>query len=165
VTVTNVAKDAEAKTMTITARFEAPVSRVWEVWSDPRQLERWWGPPTYPATFLEHDLTPGGTVTYFMTGPDGDQHRGWWRVREIDPPTMLEFDDGFADDAGNPDPEMPTMVMRVTLTEVDGATEMTIATAFPTADAMERVLAMGMQEGLSAAIGQIDEILASHEVR
>ena len=49
-TVTNVHKDPEALTMTITAEFDAPVERVWQLWADPRQLERWWGPPTYPAT-------------------------------------------------------------------------------------------------------------------
>jgi len=104
VTVTGVTKDPETRTMTISARFDAPMARVWEVWSDPRQLERWWGPPTYPATVLEHDLTPGGMVAYAMTGPGGDRHRGWWRVRAVEPPRFLEFEDGFADEAGNPDP-------------------------------------------------------------
>jgi len=58
-TVTNVEKDAAALTMTITADLDAPVARAWQLWEDPRQLERWWGPPMYPATFLEHDLAPG----------------------------------------------------------------------------------------------------------
>lgn len=82
---------------------------------NPRQLERWWGPPTYPATFVDHDLTPGGTVTYFMTGPEGDQPRGWWRVVAVNAPHSLEFEDGFADDAGKPNQDMPTMTIRVTL--------------------------------------------------
>ena len=69
-TVISVVKDADARTMTITARFDAPIGRVWQVWSDPRQLERWWGPPRYPATVTEHDLAPGGTVAYAMTGPE-----------------------------------------------------------------------------------------------
>ena len=46
-------------------------TRVWQLWADPRLLERWWGPPGFPATFEHHDLTPGGTITYFMSGPDG----------------------------------------------------------------------------------------------
>jgi uncharacterized protein YndB with AHSA1/START domain len=49
-TVISVVEDADARTLTITARFDAPIGRVWQVWSDPRQLERWWGPPMYPAT-------------------------------------------------------------------------------------------------------------------
>ena len=76
VPVTSVVKKRDARTMTITAHFDAPIDRVWKVWSDPRQLERWWGPPTYPAIVSEHDLTPGGTVTYAMTGPEGDRHGG-----------------------------------------------------------------------------------------
>ena len=50
-TVTAVRKDPDALTMTLTAEFEASPERVWQLWADPRQLERWWGPPTYPATF------------------------------------------------------------------------------------------------------------------
>ena len=79
--VTDVKKDLDALTMTITAEFDAGAERVWELWSDPRQLERWWGPPSYPATFVEHDLSPGGRSAYFMTGPDGKKHHGWWRDR------------------------------------------------------------------------------------
>ena len=59
-TVTSVQKDPEALTMTITSEYTADVKRVWQLWENPRQLERWWGPPTYPATFVDHDLEPGG---------------------------------------------------------------------------------------------------------
>jgi uncharacterized protein YndB with AHSA1/START domain len=159
-TVTNVSKDPEARTMTITSEFDATADRVWRLWADPRQLERWWGPPEYPATFVDHDLRPGGAGSYFMTGPDGDKAHGWWRVREVDAPHRLELDDGFADDHGAPNPDMPTMTMRVTLAEVaDGRTRMTIETSFPSDEAMERLLAMGMDEGMAAALGQVDGIL------
>jgi uncharacterized protein YndB with AHSA1/START domain len=160
VTVTNVVKDAEAKTMTISARFDAPIDRVWQVWSDPRQLERWWGPPTYPATVTEHDLAPGGTVNYYMTGPDGDRHGGWWRIRAVDPPRELEFEDGFSDADGNPNTDAPTATIRVALSEpAGGGTQMDITTAWDSAEAMEQMLAMGMDEGMTAAVGQIDELL------
>lgn len=159
-TVTSVDKDLTARTMTITARFDAPVARVWQVWSDPRQLERWWGPPTYPATVVDHDLAPGGSVTYFMTGPGGDLHRGWWRIRAVDAPHHLEFEDGFADNTGRPDVDLPTTTVRVTLApEAPGGTRMDIESTFPTLEAMEQMLAMGMEEGITAAIGQIDDLL------
>ena len=103
-TVTDVVKDPENRTMTITAEFGAPVERVWQIWADPRQLERWWGPPTYPATVVDHDLSPGGAVNYFMTGPEGDKHAGWWRVSAVVPPNRLEFEDGFADGEGRAEP-------------------------------------------------------------
>ena len=102
-TVTDVRKDPDALTLTITASFGAPIERVWQIWEDPRQLERWWGPPTYPATVVRHELHAGGRVTYFMTGPGGDRHHGWWAVRAVEPPHTLEFEDGFADEQGRAD--------------------------------------------------------------
>ena len=49
-TVTDVRKDPTALTMEIVSEFSAPIDRVWQLLADPRQLERWWGPPTHPAT-------------------------------------------------------------------------------------------------------------------
>jgi uncharacterized protein YndB with AHSA1/START domain len=160
-TVTNIRKDPEALTMAITAELDATVERAWQLWADPRQLERWWGPPTYPATFVDHELAPGGRATYFMTGPDGDKAHGWWQVLSVEPPNRLELLDGFADDTGAPNDAMPTMTMVATLTERDGGgTVMTIETRFPSQEAMEQLVSMGMDEGMAAAIGQIAEILA-----
>jgi len=157
--VTDVQKDPASLTLTITSEFAAPVARVWQVWEDPRQLERWWGPPTYPATVVDHDLTPGGKVSYFMTGPEGDQHHGWWRVVAVDAPHRLEFEDGFADDTGTPNPDLPVTVTRVSLTEKAGRTQMAIETTFPSLEAMEQVISMGAEEGMKAALDQIDDLL------
>lgn len=160
-TVIRVDKDLEARTLTLTARYAAPVERVWDLWRDPRKLERWWGPPTYPATFEAHDLSPGGLVTYFMTGPGGDKHRGWWRVLSVEAPRRLSVEDGFADAEGNPLAEMPTTRMHVSIdATAEGGAEMVIRSEFPTLEALERLLAMGMLEGLKAAVGQIDALLA-----
>jgi uncharacterized protein YndB with AHSA1/START domain len=159
-TVISVVKDADARTMTITARFDAPIDRVWQVWNDPRQLERWWGPPAYPATVTEHDLVPGGTVGYAMAGPQGDRHRGVWRVRAVYPPHTLEFEDGFADADGNPSPDMPTTLVRVALSELPGGgTQMELTATWGSDEAMAHFLATGTDAGLTAAVGQIDELL------
>ncbi len=80
-TVTAVRKNRDELSMTITAEFDASPERVWELWADARQLERWWGPPTWPAKVDAHDLSPGGHVAYHMTGPDGDDSRGQLRYR------------------------------------------------------------------------------------
>lgn len=160
-TVTKIHKDPDALTMVITAELDATVERAWQLWADPRQLERWWGPPTYPATVVDHDLAPGGRVTYFMTGPDGDQVHGWWQVLAVEPPNRLEFKDGFADENGIPNDTMPTTTAVVTLMERDGGgTLMAVETQFPSLQAMEQLVAMGMEEGMAAAMGQIAAILA-----
>ena len=159
-TVTNVHKDHETRTMTITAAFDAPIERVWQLWAEPRLLERWWGPPTYPATFVDHDLSPGGSVTYYMTGPEGDKHHGWWRVLTVEAPRGFTLEDGFADDSGEPNPEMPTLSVGVVLSAASGGGAlMTIETTFPSLQAMNELAEMGMEEGMTAAMGQMDDIL------
>ena len=164
-TVTAVRKDPEALSITLTAEFDASPERVWQLWADPRQLERWWGPPTYPATFTKHDLTPGSRVEYHMTGPEGDQPRGYWDILETDPPHSLVVRDGFANDDGTPNTDLPLNTFHVRIEEVsDGRTRMSIESVFPSTEAMEQVLGMGMEEGLTLAVGQIDAILAEDGV-
>jgi uncharacterized protein YndB with AHSA1/START domain len=161
VTVTAVQKDASALSMAVVADFAASPERVWQLWSDPRQLERWWGPPTYPATVDSHDLQPGGRVIYHMTGPSGDQPRGYWDVDEVQPPHRLTFRDGFLKDDGTVNPDLPTTVALVTIEDSgNGQTRMSIESHFPSTEAMEQLLAMGMEEGMEQAVGQIDAILA-----
>jgi uncharacterized protein YndB with AHSA1/START domain len=164
-TVTAVTKDPSALTMTVTAEFDATPERVWQLWADPRQLERWWGPPTYPATFTKHDLTPGSRTEYHMTGPEGDQPHGFWDIVETDPPRRLVFRDGFANDDGTPNLDLPAGTGRVTIDGIgEGRSRMTIENIFPSTEAMEQVLAMGMEEGMTQAVGQIDAILAEQPV-
>ncbi|MGA7098535.1 MAG: SRPBCC domain-containing protein [Acidimicrobiia bacterium] len=160
-TVTAVHKDPESLTMTITAEFEAPPERVWQLWADPRQLEQWWGPPTYPATVTSHELTPGGKVEYHMTGPEGDQPHGYWEVVEVNEPRSIVLHDGFANDDGTPNTDFPVMTMEVTIEDAGaGLSRMSISSIFESVEAMDQVLAMGMEEGITAAVGQIDALLA-----
>ena len=160
-TVTGVRKNPETLTMTLDAEFDASPERVWQLWADPRKLERWWGPPTYPATVTAHDLRSGGRVEYHMTGPEGDQPHGYWEVLEADAPRRLVFRDGFASDDGTPISDMPINEVRVAISEAGGGqTRMSIESVFPSAAAMEQLIAMGMEQGLTEAVGQIDAILA-----
>jgi uncharacterized protein YndB with AHSA1/START domain len=164
-TVTAVRKDPQTLTMTLEAELEASPERVWQLWADPRQLERWWGPPTYPATFTRHDLAPGSRVEYHMTGPQGDQPHGYWEVLEADAPHRLVFRDGFANPDGTPNSDLPLTTARVRIEQISpGRTRMSIESVFPSTEAMEQVLAMGMEEGLTQAVGQIDAILAEDAV-
>jgi uncharacterized protein YndB with AHSA1/START domain len=165
-TVTAIHKDPANLTLALTAEFDASPERVWQLWADMRQLERWWGPPTYPATFDSGDLTVGSTVAYHMTGPTGDQPRGYWEITKVEPPHHLEFRDGFANDDGTPNPDFPVGTATVSIDEVAvGRTRMVILTTFPSQEALEQVLAMGMEEGLREAVGQIDAILAEDALR
>jgi uncharacterized protein YndB with AHSA1/START domain len=164
-TVTAVRKDPVNLTLTLTAEFDATPERVWQLWSDPRQLERWWGPPMYPATFTRHDLTPGSRVEYYMTGPEGDQPHGFWDVLVAEPPRRLSFRDGIANDDWTENPDFPRVDEVVTIEAIGPRrTRMEFQAHYPSTAAMEQYLAMGMEPGLTEAVGQIDAILAEDAV-
>jgi len=158
-TVVSTTKDAEARSLVIVAELAAPPEKVWRIWADPRTLERWWGPPEWPATFVDHDLRAGGRMTYFMTGPDGSKAHGWWQVVAVDEPRSIDFDDGFADDAGQPDDTMPIVREHITFEPIPSGTRMTITSVFATLEALDQLLAMGMDDGMTLAMGQIDALL------
>src|SRR3954463_3809052 len=159
-TITSVDTDYDSLTTTLIADFDDPIDQVWELWSDPRKLERWWGPPGYPATFEKHDLAPGGEATYYMKGPEGETHRGMWRGTSVDPPMSLQFTDAFADSDGMPLEDSPVSEISVRLLEHEGGTRMEVGMTFETREDMKRVVAMGTVEGLKQAVSHMDSLLA-----
>lgn len=163
-TLVNSHTDVENLTMTFTTEFPADVERVWQVWEDPRQLERWWGPPTVPATFERFEFTPGGEARYYMTTPGGAKPRGWWKFIAMDAPNRLELVDGFADDNGDPLDVEDVAAVVATLEPFDGGTRMTVVNTFRSTEQLEAMVEMGMVEGLTEALGQIDAILAETAV-
>ena len=158
--VIDVKPDLDNLSLTITAEFAAPVERVWQIYADPRQLEKVWGPPTFPATFVDHDLTPGGRVTYFMTGPEGEKYSGYWQITAVDEPTSFAFEDGFADEEFNPNPELPVSKNVYSFAATETGTRATYVSTYASAEGLQTVLDMGVVEGATLAINQIDAFLA-----
>jgi uncharacterized protein YndB with AHSA1/START domain len=160
-TVCNIEKNAEARTMVITAEFKASMTKVWQLWADPRLLERWWGAPGSPATFVHHDLTPGGTITYFMSGPDGvERSDGTWNVIEVDPPTRLVVEDAIVEDDGTPSDGNSMTRMEIDIEAAGDITRMLLTTHFDSPEGMEQAIAMGAVEGMKACMSQTDALLA-----
>jgi uncharacterized protein YndB with AHSA1/START domain len=160
-TVRSVDKNAEAKTMVITAEFTASIAHVWQLWADPRLLERWWGPPGFPTTFEQHDLTPGGTITYSMGGADGgDRFDGTWTVVEVEAPTRLVVEDAVVEDDGTPSDGHGMTRMEIDIEVADDKTLMIVTTHFDSIEGMEQSIAMGVLEGMHACLSQIDALLA-----
>ena len=152
--------DRDALTITITARYDHPVERLWTLWADPRRLERWWGPPGFPCAVEQFDFVPGGIVRYAMTGPDGQRYPGWWRVGAIEPPTRLDLVDGFGPEPGAAEPGMPTSTTTVSFTAEPGGGRMTILSRYVDADQLQQMLDLGVEEGFLAALTQVDAFLA-----
>ena len=86
-----------------------------------------------------------------MTGPEGDRHFGWWRIDVLEGPRHIEFANGFAGDDGEPVPGLPPAGGIVELERSGSGTRMLVRTKFLDVEQMERMLGMGMQEGMSLA--------------
>lgn len=158
--ITSVSSDSSALTLTVVGDYPVPVERLWQAYADPRQLERFWGPETWPATFTRHDLTVGGGSEYHMTGPDGSKSHGWWRFLAVEPNRRIELEDGFSNEDGAPSDTMPSMRMVFNFEPTDTGSRFTGVTHFPSVEAMEQLVQMGMVEGMQSAMGQLDAILA-----
>jgi uncharacterized protein YndB with AHSA1/START domain len=159
--VISVEKDFDSLSLTLLAEFDAPIEWVWQLWADPRRLERWWGPPTHPATVERHDLRQGGEVTYFMTGPEGETSRGGWLVTAVDAPTSLEFTDGWMNQDGTPNAGTPTTAVQMRLSERDGGTRMELRFAFESREQMEQLERWGAFDVFPQSVAQMDAILAT----
>lgn len=158
--VTSVEKDLDSLTLTIVADFPVPVRRLWDAYADPRQLEKFWGPPEWPATFTRHDLHPGGRSQYYMTGPDGERAGGYWEFTAVEEGRSFEVIDGFADAAGEANADMPTMRAVFVFSETPEGSRLVTTTYFASLEELEQLISMGMEEGTQAAMGQIDGVLA-----
>jgi len=158
--ITSVTSDADTLSLTVVGDYPVPVERLWAAHADPRQLERFWGPETWPATFTRHDMAVGGRSEYHMTGPDGSTSRGWWRFLAVEPGRGFEVEDGFAHEDGRPNEEMPTMRMAFTFEPTATGSRVTSVTHFASLESMEQMVRMGMIEGLQSAMGQLDAVLA-----
>lgn len=158
--ITDVISNAQDLTLSVIADYPVSVTRLWDAYADPRQLERFWGPVEWPATFTRHDMTVGGYSHYYMTGPDGARSRGWFRFLAIDPYRSFEVEDGFADEQGTPNESMPTMRMVFAFEATDAGSRFRSTTYFTSLESMETLVKMGMMEGMKSAMSQIDATLA-----
>lgn len=158
--VTEVVSNAQDLTLTVVAEYPVSVERLWDAYADPRQFERFWGPVEWPATFTQHDMHVGGMSHYFMTGPDGQKSRGWFRFLAVEPFTRIEVEDGFSDENGVPTSEMPSMHMTFLFESTATGSRFRGVTRFPSIEAMEQLVQMGMVEGMKSAMSQIDAVVA-----
>ena len=158
--IRSVTSDKDTLSLTVIGEYPVPVERLWEAYADPRQLERFWGPESWPATFTRHDMTVGGRSEYSMTGPDGSSSRGWWRFLAVEPVRRIEVEDGFSHEDGRPNEDLPSMHMVFTFEPISTGSRFTSVTRFTSLESMEQLVEMGMIEGLKSALGQLDDVLA-----
>ena len=141
--------------------FDAPRELVWQAWTKPEHLAHWWGPKGWTLPVCKVDFRPGGVWHYCMRGPEGEESWGKAIYREIVEPERLVYHDAFADAEGNVLQEMPEMVITVTFEEHDGQTKVIARAQFASPADLEKVLALGMVEGLTQTWDRLEAYLAN----
>ncbi len=139
--------------------FDAPRELVFAAWTNPKQVERWWGPKGYVSYNCEIDLRVGGRFSLLMRGPDGTIYPCEGTFREILPPERLVYigadSDGSACGAGLP----PGATVTVTFAECEGRTTLTIHTLLPSAEAREAAIAAGYTVGWPMTLERLADAL------
>lgn len=136
------------------------LEQAFELWGNPRTLEKWWGPPGFPCTVERFELEPGGVVTYAMTDADANRYPGWWRVQEVSPTTRILLNDGFGESPDDAATDFPVTTTEVTFTPHGDQILMRIHSVYATTQDLQQVIDMGVEEGFSAALQQIDDLLS-----
>jgi uncharacterized protein YndB with AHSA1/START domain len=141
--------------LTVTRDFDAPRELVWEAWTNPEQMTKWWGPKgvSTPLDSIVSDLRPGGKTSFVMVNDaNGDRYPNSGTFVEVDPPNRLSWeDDGFEDGSGKG-------TGTLTLEDLgDGRTRLTVHMV---ADFSDTMLA-GAQEGWGSSFDKLAELLAA----
>jgi uncharacterized protein YndB with AHSA1/START domain len=126
-----VAARSSSNEIRLTRVYDAPVRAVWDAWTIPEQVEKWWGPRGFTLTTHSKDLRAGGSWRYTMHGPDGVDYPNVAKYYVVEPHKKLVYDHGATDD------RPPLFHVTVTFTEANGKTtmEMTFTLASPEAAA------------------------------
>jgi len=159
--VTKIATDPANLTITAIGDYPVTVARLWTAFADARQIEQFWGPPGWPATFSRHDMAVGGRTDWAMHGPDGEVTRGFWTYLRVQEGLLFEVTDQFMNEDGTPVEEMPGLTMLVRFEETDAGSRFVAISTFPSVEALEMFAAMGAAEGWEAILVQLDDVLAA----
>lgn len=111
--------------------YDAPVEAVWDAWTDPAQVAKWWGPRGFTLTTHSKDLRPGGIWHYTMHGPDGTDYPNKTLYHVVEKHARLVYDHG-----GN-DERAPLFRVTATFSEKKGRTTLEMTMALPTPEAAE----------------------------
>lgn len=150
---------AEDNVLTVIRAFNANLELVWKTWTEAELLDKWWAPQPWKSVTKSMDFGVGGQRLYAMVGPNGEEHWGCTKFRSIKPQVSFSGEDVFCDDQGNVNPELPAAVFENVFTESVNSTTVTITTTYALEQHLQQVIEMGMKEGLTMALENLDEVL------
>jgi uncharacterized protein YndB with AHSA1/START domain len=151
----------EGRELVVEREFDAPRELVWQAFTEPERVARWFGPRGWTLPVCTMDVREGGEWHYCMRGPNGEESWGKAVYREIVPPERIVYTDQFADAQGKANPRLPEMLITLRFEDVGGKTKLTSRTEFPTDADLQKILAMGVVKGLTETWDKLADYLAA----
>jgi uncharacterized protein YndB with AHSA1/START domain len=142
----------------ITREFDAPKHLVYEAWTTPELVRRWWNAQRGEVTTCEIDLRVGGTWRYVMVTEDGTEVGFHGEYRELVPNERMVSTEVYE---GVPGGDAAPTVNTMTLTEVDGRTTLTILVQAPSKEVRDAIVDSGMEAGMQDAMDLLEEVAIS----
>jgi uncharacterized protein YndB with AHSA1/START domain len=149
--------DKEAKTVTITKEFPFERSLVWDAYTKPELLDRWWAPKPLTSRTIAMDFVVGGRRFYAMVTPDGNERWSVQKYTSITPKTNFKFFNAFADKDENL--ELPGSDWDINFSSLDGTTKVNVFIYNESLERLERMITSGFKEGMMAQFSNLEELL------
>lgn len=161
---TEVIKNFKEKSIVVSREFDAPIEKVWQAYTDSKLLDQWWGPSPWRAETKRMNFTVGGQWLYAMVGPEGQKHWGCMNYKAIDPLKGFEMEDGFCDEEGNVNPDLPVSRGKITFTKTSTGTRVAFKMTYTNEADVQRIVEMGFEQGITMCIEQLVELLKKQVV-
>lgn len=150
--------DKATKTVLITREFNAPLSLVWEAFTNAELLDQWVAPKPFTSRTKYMEFKEGGKRFYAMVSPEGEERWALQEYKTIRPITYFKMYNAFADKDGNTEPTGSEW--EYTFSEQNGITKATISIYNESLERLERILD-GFTIGMKMSLVNLDELLAS----
>lgn len=152
--------DKENKTIVVKREFAAALPLVWDAYTKSEILDQWWAPKPWQARTKTMDFREGGYWLYAMVGPEGEEHWARADYKKIDRHQGFHAKDGFADEEGNVNQEMPQSDWHVSFSSTADGTLVTNLIKFDDLEDLEKTIEMGFKEGFMMALENLEELLS-----
>ncbi|MBP9727896.1 MAG: SRPBCC domain-containing protein [Candidatus Moranbacteria bacterium] len=149
----------DGKTLIVKREFDAPLTKVWDAHTKSELLEQWWAPLPWKAVTKSFDFREGGHWLYYMLGPENERHWAWIGYRDIEPEKSFSGDDCFCDEDGNKNTDMPSMTWKTEFSQENSVTKLVSTVTFASAEDLEKLTAMGMKEGYTMGLNQLETLV------
>ncbi|MDX1405001.1 MAG: SRPBCC domain-containing protein [Woeseiaceae bacterium] len=156
---TSIRKDLDNAVLTIERRFDAPLDAVWRAYTESELLDQWWAPRPWKTETVTMNFRVGGHWHYAMNGPDGEQHFGRMDYLEIEDHERYVALDVFADESGDANPELPKQTFKTQFIDEGQSTRVIVVVDYDTVDDLQKVIEMGMEQGITMAHDQLEDLL------